>query len=207
MNAMTRVARTCSIEGCDRSHNALGFCGMHYQRFRRHGDPSVNLRMQRKGCDVEGCPNPHYGLGYCRIHWWRFKRHGDPLVLKQRAHVTQHGTRNEYGNYGCRCAECRAAAAEYQKQRNRTFCTGCGAKIWKRGNKPVTGLCTRCVGLSRRIDEHGTDGMYRRGCRCDLCRRHQAEMRAANRRANRERERAYNRQYKARVRAAARMAA
>lgn len=29
--------RECSVEGCDRSHAALGWCAMHYRRVRRHG--------------------------------------------------------------------------------------------------------------------------------------------------------------------------
>lgn len=31
--------RTCSIEGCERPHNARGWCTTHYERWRRHGDP------------------------------------------------------------------------------------------------------------------------------------------------------------------------
>lgn len=29
----------CSIEGCERPHSSLGWCGMHRERARRHGDP------------------------------------------------------------------------------------------------------------------------------------------------------------------------
>lgn len=29
----------CSVEGCDRPHEGLGYCRMHYQRYKRWGDP------------------------------------------------------------------------------------------------------------------------------------------------------------------------
>ena len=34
----------CSIEGCDKPHMAGGWCKMHWTRWRRHGDPFVNLQ-------------------------------------------------------------------------------------------------------------------------------------------------------------------
>lgn len=31
----------CSVEGCDKSLQARGWCSMHYYRWRIHGDPLV----------------------------------------------------------------------------------------------------------------------------------------------------------------------
>ena len=31
--------KTCSIEDCEKRHEARGLCKMHYQRWRKHGDP------------------------------------------------------------------------------------------------------------------------------------------------------------------------
>jgi len=35
--------RTCSVDGCERVHRCVGFCGMHYQRFLATGDPRADL--------------------------------------------------------------------------------------------------------------------------------------------------------------------
>ena len=37
---------TCSIDGCERSPSTRGWCGMHYHRWQRHGDPSVVARFR-----------------------------------------------------------------------------------------------------------------------------------------------------------------
>lgn len=34
----------CSIEGCERKHNARGLCTTHYERWRKNGDPLVSGR-------------------------------------------------------------------------------------------------------------------------------------------------------------------
>ena len=31
--------KTCNVEGCEKRHEARGFCKMHWKRWRKHGDP------------------------------------------------------------------------------------------------------------------------------------------------------------------------
>lgn len=38
---------TCSVDGCERTTEAQGFCGTHYQRWRKHGDPQADRSIQR----------------------------------------------------------------------------------------------------------------------------------------------------------------
>jgi len=71
---------TCTIEGCDRKHKARGYCDMHYNRWRKHGDDfDRSLPATFDQCSVEGCDNPHYGNSFCSPHNKRFKKHGCPL--------------------------------------------------------------------------------------------------------------------------------
>lgn len=37
-------AQLCSAGGCSSAVTARGWCAKHYQRWRRHGDPSVSLK-------------------------------------------------------------------------------------------------------------------------------------------------------------------
>lgn len=73
---------SCSIDGCNKPHAAVGLCDTHYHRLRRYGSTDKPPRPQRGGCKVEDCARPHVGLGYCGRHWRSFKRHGDPLAAK-----------------------------------------------------------------------------------------------------------------------------
>ena len=44
--------RKCEIEGCEGKYKAKGFCGKHYKRLWKHGDPSVKLRNHNKGIRI-----------------------------------------------------------------------------------------------------------------------------------------------------------
>ena len=34
----------CEMSRCDKKHKALGYCNMHYRRFLKHGDPSIEKK-------------------------------------------------------------------------------------------------------------------------------------------------------------------
>ena len=64
--------RTCSVEDCDRPSTTHGWCGMHYMRWKRTGDPlSIARKPKRLHCDVEGCTRPFLAKGMCAMHYFR----------------------------------------------------------------------------------------------------------------------------------------
>lgn len=67
-------AQPCSVDDCGRPVHSLGYCQMHYQRFRRNG--TVELIRQREFCSINDCERSAYGNGYCQMHYQRIKRTG-----------------------------------------------------------------------------------------------------------------------------------
>lgn len=65
------LGRTCTFEGCERKHLAKGYCKLHYQRLKKHGDPSISLsKHERHGMNnteeysiwcnmISRCHNPN----------------------------------------------------------------------------------------------------------------------------------------------------
>jgi hypothetical protein len=89
MQSQTTI-RICSIEGCDRPlgpHGgiSLGYCPMHYGRWRYTGSPAPYVYKPRL-CSIPDCGRKHKNYGYCRMHAYRFWKNGDPLVVRQAKH-------------------------------------------------------------------------------------------------------------------------
>ncbi len=72
--------RGCSVNGCERPGYCKGFCGVHYDRMRRLGDPGeVELRKIRKyemadQCLVLACERIPRANGRCDPHYQTWNR-------------------------------------------------------------------------------------------------------------------------------------
>ena len=58
------------MDECDRVSANSGYCGMHFRRFQRHGDP-LTLVTERNGltCKIDGCSTKPVAKNLCNKHW------------------------------------------------------------------------------------------------------------------------------------------
>lgn len=61
----------CSVEGCERPHEAKGKCHTHYTADLRKRLEDNPHRL----CDREGCERPHHSGGLCHAHYQSFRYH------------------------------------------------------------------------------------------------------------------------------------
>lgn len=85
---MTSVARTCSVEGCERPHSAKTYCSWHYQRAKLGLDmnrPYGSLKVHGDTCTYLDCSRPHGAGGLCAMHYKRRAKGSD----MDRAHASE----------------------------------------------------------------------------------------------------------------------
>lgn len=80
---LVRLCRSCHLKRhsrrpscplCGKPAKGYGYCSMHYQRFKRHGDPNKTGIPDRPTC--KECPELVSARGLCGRHYMQHKRNG-----------------------------------------------------------------------------------------------------------------------------------
>ena len=81
---------TCSVSGCEKPARNREWCGQHYQRWWKTGDP-LATRPGRwashvpSECKHDGCERPRQSQGLCGLHAARLARWGDASYVRNPA--------------------------------------------------------------------------------------------------------------------------
>jgi hypothetical protein len=80
MPPSTQAECVVANHDCGAFAGSNGYCSLHYQRLRKHGDPLfVKPLVRDLPCILDTCDDKANGArGYCRKHYQRVKKHGDP---------------------------------------------------------------------------------------------------------------------------------
>lgn len=81
------ITNECSIVGCGGIVKARGWCGKHYHRWERYGDPLKKTRGLISACSVAGCTGKFSAKTYCRKHYRNFCLYGDPVKSLRKSGV------------------------------------------------------------------------------------------------------------------------
>lgn len=84
---------TCQVDVCEREigrNGARGMCKLHYDRWRKHGDPLAHQPPRQAStaitCAIDGCQKGRYQRSLlCSTHHMRRHRYGDPLISKDKS--------------------------------------------------------------------------------------------------------------------------
>ncbi len=143
----------CQFEGCDRPSQARGWCKTHWARWRKHGDPSIVLKVgvdfgvKKPSCEVEGCDRPYHARGCCTKHFRRLQKHGDPLIVGEVLGRPLKGEHPSWAAVHKQLSRERGVAAEYT-------CVDCSqpAKEWSYDHQAVVELVDAKTGCPYALD-------------------------------------------------------
>lgn len=67
--------RICIFEGCERKHDAHGYCSAHHRQMKRNGFVKP-IQVVKFDCNIAGCDGAHKAKGYCAKHYKMGARYG-----------------------------------------------------------------------------------------------------------------------------------
>lgn len=126
----------CSIDECEKTARARGWCTTHYKRWQMHGDPLVNNAYRRDSnlvCSIDGCDKPVLARSWCGMHYDRWQYHGDPLMVfsnKDKGRLANEAIRELSKNLPSqKCEQCSAKFDPVLNGTPQLFCSfGCARK-------------------------------------------------------------------------------
>lgn len=189
----------CSVDECEEPAHSKGWCGVHYARVRKYGDPHVRLRQANVGdCSIEGCGQPSRKRGWCAAHYAQWHATGEARPFRYK--WADRGACNECGapceDYGRRtyCSAACVQRARYWRMRTRPSgvdssttaskperpafvnCVACGVELslMDRGKagrlrRADTKLCKRCRNARCKHDISVAELIARDGMDCGIC--------------------------------------
>lgn len=83
---MSDQSSLCAVTGCGRPRKKREWCGMHYLRWYKHGDPAIALQNRHfpATCIVPGCAKAKHCRGLCHMHYQRWKKFGDVAIVHEK---------------------------------------------------------------------------------------------------------------------------
>jgi hypothetical protein len=79
----------CKVDNCSKSKRSAGFCTLHYQRYKKYGDPLFFKRIYRsKGlvCSKDGCNEVYHAKDLCKKHYMQSKTGSKEYINKRIAY-------------------------------------------------------------------------------------------------------------------------
>jgi hypothetical protein len=130
--------RTCTIDDCQGTVQARGWCAKHYARWRAHDDPiAPKASAAPKVCSIEDCEKQAVSRGWCATHYRRWQTHGDPT----RGRVKRPASPCSVGDCDAIASKAGMCNRHYRAEQRKTWgpCSveGCETK------KHAAGLCLK----------------------------------------------------------------
>jgi len=154
----------------------LGYCGKHYDKFKKYGDPLFVKRVRNR-CTADGCDNYVKSDGLCSKHHSRLLRFGTLELTKPWRNLppelkwcTGHQAALSVEEFGGKNSMCRSCYAAYRRRRREEkpdplvpkaakTCAECGAEFL--GDKRQTLHCSpACKKAGKRRADLEYQAMY-----------------------------------------------